>query len=155
MALSNSISRPGITEISARSITMASDSSSGNAPARAVEVASVCPPAGGDGQALLRQFSELEFLRSAGRSQRQLFGGQEHHVPRHFETGEPGCAKLDQLLRVGQDVAGGQYASAADFAHLHVRKSDDEGLADQRMLVQQFLDLTGHDHFSAATVSFL
>src|ERR1700688_4022292 len=105
MTLSNSVSRLAITEISARSITMAIDSSSG----LSIRIFT------GGGQAFFRQISEFEFLCPAGRGQRQLRGRQEHHVTRNFETSQAGCAKFDELLRVGKYVAGGHYAGAADF----------------------------------------
>src|ERR1700732_587185 len=79
IAVSNSLSRLGITAISARSITMCQGS---------LSVCGAIRVAGGEGQALLGKLSELELLCSAGGRQWHLVGSQENHVSRHFEAGE-------------------------------------------------------------------
>ena len=86
--------------------------------------------AGDQGQAPPDQLRELELLRSAGGCQRHLIGGKKNYMPRHFETGEPGGAKIDEFLRIGPGVSGGYDAGTPDFAHLRVGKAYDEGLCN-------------------------
>src|SRR6202043_4248986 len=79
----------------------------------------------------------------------------KNYVARHLEAGESRDAKVDEVLRIGTGVAGRHDACAADFTHLDVRQPHDQGLADQGMLSEQFLDFAGHDHLTAASVSLL
>jgi hypothetical protein len=76
-------------------------------------------------------------------------------MPRHFEAGEPRGAKIDEFLRIGPGGSCGYDAGTPDFAHLHVGKAYDEGLRNQRMLVEQFLNFPGHHHLAAASVRLL
>src|ERR1700722_3191600 len=76
-------------------------------------------------------------------------------MPRHFEAGESGGAKIDEFLRIGAGVSGGYDAGTPDFAYLLVGKAYDEGLCNQRMLVEQFLDFARHHHLAAASVRLL
>jgi hypothetical protein len=77
----------------------------------------VCILARAVGQAFFRKIGKFEFLHAAGRGQWQFRGTDENHMSRNLETGEPGGAKLNEFLRVGKDLSGGNYARAPDFAH--------------------------------------
>src|SRR5215510_9760472 len=83
IADSNSLSRPGVTEISTRSITIVVLSRSGSGSAGR-----------GCGQALLGQLDQSELLDLPGGRQREVLLGHEDDVAGHLEARQPRRAQV-------------------------------------------------------------